>query len=95
MRNLIAWFAENHVAANLLMVLIIVGGVVSLPLLRTEVFPVVASDEITVNVSYLGAGPKEVEDNITIPIEDTLRGVANIRRMSSRSSRDTSAVTLQ
>ena len=95
MRNLIAWFADNHVAANLLMVLIIVGGVVSLPLLRTEVFPVVASDEITVNVSYLGAGPKEVEDNITIPIEETLRGVANIRRMSSRSSRGTSAVTLQ
>ncbi len=95
MRNLIAWFAENHVAANLLMVLIVVGGIVSLPLLRTEVFPVVASDEITVSVSYLGAGPKEVEDNITIPIEETLKSVANIRKMSSRSSRGSSRVTLQ
>ena len=95
MRNLIAWFADNHVAANLLMVLIIVGGVVSLPLLRTEVFPVVASDEIIVSVSYLGAGPAEVEENITIPIEETLKGVANIRKMSSRSSRGSSSVTLQ
>lgn len=95
MRNLIAWFADNGVAANLLMLMIIVAGVVSVPMLRTEVFPVVASDEITVNVSYLGAGPKEVEDNITIPIEETLKGVANIRKMSSRSSRGSSRVTLQ
>tara|TARA_R110002096_G_scaffold436096_2_gene667507 strand:+ start:94930 stop:98076 length:3147 start_codon:yes stop_codon:yes gene_type:complete len=95
MRNLIAWFADNHVAANLLMVLIIVGGVVSLPLLRTEVFPVVTSDEIIVSVSYLGAGPAEVEENITIPIEETLKGVPNIRKMSSRSSRGSSRVTLQ
>ena len=95
MKNLIAWFAENHVAANLLMVLIIVGGVVSLPLLRTEVFPVVSADEIQVSVSYLGAGPAEVEVNITIPIEETLKGVANIKKMSSRSSRGSSRVTLQ
>ncbi|MDG1438787.1 MAG: efflux RND transporter permease subunit, partial [Emcibacteraceae bacterium] len=95
MRNLIAWFAENHVAANLLMVLIIVGGVVSMPLLRTEVFPVVSADEIVVSVSYLGAGPAEVEENITIPIEETLKGVANIKKMSSRSSRGSSRVTLQ
>lgn len=95
MRNLIAWFAENHVATNLLMILIIVGGVVSLPLLRTEVFPVVSSDEIIVSVSYLGAGPSEVETNITIPIEETLKGVANIKKMSSRSGRGSSRVTLQ
>ena len=49
MKNLIAWFADNHVAANLLMILIVVGGVVSLPLLRTEVFPVVTPNEISVN----------------------------------------------
>ena len=95
MKNLIAWFADNHVAANLLMVLIIVGGVVSLPLLRTEVFPVVTSDEISVSVSYLGAGPSEVEANITIPIEETLKGVANIKKMASRSRRGRSTVTLQ
>lgn len=95
MRNLIAWFADNHVAANLLMVLIIIGGAVSLPLLRTEVFPVVSADEIVVSVSYLGAGPAEVEANITIPIEETLKGVANIRKMSSRSRRGSSSVTLQ
>lgn len=95
MKNLIAWFAENHVAANLLMILIIIGGIVSMPLLRTEVFPVVSSDEIIVSVSYLGAGPAEVEENITIPIEETLKGVPNIRKMSSRSSRGSSRVTLQ
>ncbi|MBT7604164.1 MAG: efflux RND transporter permease subunit, partial [Kordiimonadaceae bacterium] len=95
MKNLIAWFADNHVAANLLMILIVVGGVVSLPLLRTEVFPVVTPNEISVNVSYLGAGPTEVEQNITIPVEDALRGVANIKKMTSRSGRGSSRITLQ
>ena len=95
MKNLIAWFADNHVAANLLMILIVVGGVVSLPLLRTEVFPVVTPNEISVNVSYLGAGPTEVEENITIPVEDALRGVANIKKMTSRSGRGSSRITLQ
>ena len=95
MKNLIAWFADNHVAANLLMVLIVVGGVVSLPLLRTEVFPVVTPNEVSVSVSYLGAGPSEVEENITIPVEDALKGVAGIKKMSSRSRRGSSSVTLQ
>jgi len=95
MKNLIAWFADNHVAANLLMILIVVGGVVSLPILRTEVFPVVTPNEISVNVSYLGAGPTEVEENITIPVEDALRGVANIKKMTSRSGRGSSRITLQ
>ncbi len=95
MKNLIAWFADNHVAANLLMLLIIIGGVVSLPLLRTEVFPVITPNEITVSVSYLGAGPAETEANITIPIEDALQGVPNIQKMSSRSGRGSSRVTLQ
>ncbi len=95
MRNLIAWFADNHVAANLLMILIIIGGAVSLPLLRTEVFPFNTPNEISVTVSYLGAGPNEVEQNITIPIEDALKGVANIKKMISRSRRGSSQVSLQ
>ncbi len=95
MKSLIAWFAGNHVATNLLMILIIIGGIVSLPLLRTEVFPVVTPNEVMVSVSYLGAGPNEVEQNITIPIEEALKGVADVKKMSSRSGRGSSRVTLQ
>lgn len=95
MKSLIAWFAENDVAANLLMVLIIVAGIVSLPMLRTEVFPATPSNEITVIVSYLGAGPGEVEENITIPIEQAVRGVANVKKIHSRSWHGRSRVTLQ
>ncbi|MDA0708182.1 MAG: efflux RND transporter permease subunit, partial [Proteobacteria bacterium] len=95
MKSLIGWFAGNHVAANLLMILIIIGGIVSLPLLRTEVFPVVTPNEINVNVSYLGAGPKEVEDNITIPVEEALKGIPGVKKTTSRSGRGSSRVTLQ
>ena len=51
----IAWFARNHVAANLLMMLILVGGLVSLLTAKIEIFPDMSIDIITISVPYLGA----------------------------------------
>ncbi|MFT7128054.1 MAG: multidrug efflux pump subunit AcrB [Gammaproteobacteria bacterium] len=95
MKFLIGWFAGNHVAANLLMALIILAGSVSLPQLTMEVFPVVETNEIVISISYPGAGPHEVEENVTIPIEEALEGVTHIKQMSSRSRRGRSEVTLK
>ena len=61
MRRAIAWFAENGVAANLLLVVIIVAGAMTLPTIRKEVFPEFSSDLINVSVRYRGAAPEEVE----------------------------------
>ena len=59
MKGLIAWFARNSVAANLLMLLILVAGLSTISSLKLEVFPEVASQMITVSVPYLGAAPQE------------------------------------
>ena len=54
MNRAIAWFAENRVAANLLMVVILAAGIISLSQIKLEVFPEFSSDIITVSVPYLG-----------------------------------------
>ena len=61
MKGLVSWFASNGVVANLLMVVILVGGTLSVPEIRKEVFPEFSTDLISVSVLYPGAAPEEVE----------------------------------
>ena len=61
-RGIIHWFAHNHVAANLLMVFIIIMGVYGAYSITLETMPNVQFDQINVRVAYLGAAPTEVEE---------------------------------
>ena len=63
-RGLLAWFAANHVAANLLMIFLLATGVLSLFIMKVEVFPEIDPDVILVTVPYPGASPSEVEESI-------------------------------
>jgi len=60
-KGLIAWFASNHVAANLLMLMIIAFGVISAFSIRKQTSPDFELNTVTVRVAYLGAAPQEVE----------------------------------
>ena len=62
MSRLIAWFVDNSVAANLLMLVLLAGGLLSLPSIRQEQFPSIDIQVIQVSVAYPGASPKEVEE---------------------------------
>ncbi|PIE13702.1 MAG: hypothetical protein CSA66_08335, partial [Proteobacteria bacterium] len=75
MNSLIRWFADNHVAANLLMLAILVAGINSALTITQQVFPEVELDIITVQVPYLGATPTEVEEAVCIRIEEQIQGV--------------------
>ncbi|MCB0260138.1 MAG: efflux RND transporter permease subunit, partial [Calditrichaeota bacterium] len=66
MNRLIAWFAENQVAANLLMIVIIAAGIISVASIKYEVFPEMSSDIITVSVVYRGGAPEEVEEGVCV-----------------------------
>ena len=72
MKGAIAWFAENSVAANLLMLLIIGGGFLALGSIKQEVFPEVSLDMITITVPYPGAAPEEVEEAVCVRIEEEI-----------------------
>ena len=66
MRRAIEWMTDNHVAANLLMLLIILAGVVALFSLKQEVFPEIEMDSITIQMAYRGASPDEIENSIVM-----------------------------
>ncbi len=75
--------AHNHVAANLLMMVFIVGGLVVGLSIKQEVFPEIALDRVQVSVAYPGAGPEETEEGIVLKIEENLSGIAGIKELKS------------
>jgi multidrug efflux pump subunit AcrB len=82
-KGLLAWFAQNHVAANLLMLLIIVGGIISLSTNIVEMFPQMSVDIITVQVPYLGATPAESEEGVCLRVEEAVAGLDGVKRIRS------------
>jgi len=88
----IAWMADNSVAANLLMLIFIVGGLLMTPRIKQEVFPEVALDTVLVTVPYPGAGPEEVEQGIVLSVEEAVRGIEGIDTVSSFASEGSGTV---
>ncbi|MFB6351428.1 MAG: efflux RND transporter permease subunit, partial [Bradymonadaceae bacterium] len=75
--------AGNPIAANLLMLLLLAGGVWSANRMQKEVEPRYQLDVVEVSVQYPGAAPAEVETGILLPIEEAVRGVKGIKEISS------------
>jgi multidrug efflux pump subunit AcrB len=82
-RGAIAWMAKNRVAANLLMIAFLLGGMVMISQTKQEIFPEMDMDFIIVSVPYPGASPEEVETGILKAIEEEVRGLDDIKRVSS------------
>ncbi|NCO03818.1 MAG: efflux RND transporter permease subunit [Alphaproteobacteria bacterium] len=93
--GLIAWFADNHVAANILMFLFLAGGIFSVFNMRTETFPAIDPKLINVSVVYPGASPYEVADSITKRVEEALLGTEGVKRISSRASEGIGVVNVE
>jgi len=91
----LAWFARNHVAANLLMLLVLVGGILSILNIKIEIFPDMTLGYITVTVPYLGASPTEVEEGVCMRVEEAIAGVQGIRRMWSSASEGFGTITIE
>ena len=79
----IAWMAGHPVAANLVMVMFILGGLMISTQVKQEVNPVFKEDKIEVTVQYPGASPEEVEQGIVLAIEDVVRGLDGIKHVTS------------
>lgn len=95
MNRAIAWFAENHVAANLLMMLLVAGGILSIPTIKQEIFPEIKLDVVTVSVLYPGAAPIEIEEGICIRIEEELQGLQGVKRISSTAAEGLCLVSVE
>jgi multidrug efflux pump subunit AcrB len=95
MRSIIAWFAENHVAANLLMVFLLLAGLVTGLTTKLEIFPETSLDRISITMEYLGASPAEVEEAIVRRIEEKIAGLAGIKRIDSVAREGVASITIE
>ena len=95
MKPIIAWFGNNHVAANLLMGLIILAGLVSIPSMPTKPFPDIDIPIISITVPYLGAAPEEVEEGVCVRIEEELEGIEGIKHIRSNASEGICSVSVE
>jgi len=86
--GIIAWFARNSIAANLLMFFILIGGALTALTINKQMFPQVELNWISYAVPYPGAAPQEVEEGITIKIEEALKSVQGIKRVITYSNRN-------
>lgn len=94
-RGYISWFIHNHVAANILMLLFIVGGLMSAVTMRTETFPTIDPRLITVTVPYPGATPYEVAESITNRVEEGLVGLDGVKRITATASEGVGVVQVE
>lgn len=89
----ISWMARNHVAANLLMGIFVIGGLIMGLSIKQEVFPEVNLDRVTVKVIYPGAGPDEVEEGIVLKIEEAINAVDGLKEITAQASEGFGVVT--
>jgi len=85
MKNIIAWWADNHVAANLVMLGILVAGVIGYGKMEREMFPTIAFPGMQINVVWPGASPKDVEEQVVGRIEESLKDLEDIDWVRSES----------
>lgn len=95
MNAFLAWFVKNPVAANLLMLIVIAAGLVSVGSIDNEFFPDIQPNIVRVDVPYPGAGPLEVEEQICIKIEEALSDVQGIKEVKSTASQGFGSVNIE
>ena len=95
MKRAIAWFAANHVAANLIVLLLIVGGLSALPAIHQKIFPDIDVEVVSIGVPYLGAAPEEVEEGVCIRIEEEIQGIEGIEQIHSSAAEGACGVSAE
>ncbi|MDZ7791578.1 MAG: efflux RND transporter permease subunit [Xanthomonadales bacterium] len=93
--NIIAWFAHNSVAANLLMLCLLFGGLVTAFTITKEIQPKIETNYVTVNVPYRGGTPKDVEQGVLIKIEEAIQDLEGIREMVSTGREGSGSVQIE
>lgn len=94
-RGPIAWVTGHPVAANLLMLVLILGGFMSAFSVKQEVFPEFPQDVVTVAVPYPGASPAEVEQGVVLAVEEAVRGVDGVKRVTSTAREGVGTVSVE
>jgi len=94
-RGPVAWMAGHSVAANLIMLMCLVGGFIALGKIKQEIFPDIQLDMVTVSVSYPGASPEEVEQGIILSVEEGVQGLDGVDEVTSVAAEGRGTVSVE
>lgn len=95
MRKLITFFIKYHVAVSVFILAITVFGIVGALSLKSSYFPLVDSKNISISVTYPGASPQEIEEGIVLKIEDNLKGLQGVDRVTSTSRENSGSINVE
>lgn len=90
----VAWMAQNPVAANLLLLIVVLAGLAALQTIDKEVFPSFPSETFTITVPYPGSSPEEVERGIILRVEEAVRDIVGIKEIRSEARESVGIVTV-
>ncbi|MGB0782614.1 MAG: efflux RND transporter permease subunit [Marinomonas sp.] len=94
-KGIIPWFANNPVAANLLLILVISLGVLNMGSINKEAFPSLTPNRVAISVSNDSGSAKENEEGIAIPIEEALQGVSGIKTITTSSTASATSTSIE
>ncbi|MDX1755313.1 MAG: efflux RND transporter permease subunit [Marinobacter sp.] len=94
-RGVIGFFVHHRVAANLVMLTMLLGGLLALTRMNIQFFPTFALDIVSVRVIWSGASAEDVEQGVTNPLEQRLRNIDGLKKMTSTSAQGISSITLE
>lgn len=95
MRSLISYFIKYHVAVNVVVLAFFVLGIMGMLSLKSSFFPLVDSQNISISITYPGASPQEVEEGIVLKIEDNLKGLDGVERVTSTSRENSGSIDVE
>jgi multidrug efflux pump subunit AcrB len=94
-KGIIPWFANNPVAANLLLILMITLGVMNMGSINKEAFPSLSPNRVAISISNDSGSAKENEEGIAIPIEQALQGTSGIKNITTSSTASSTQVSIE
>jgi len=95
MRSIISYFIKHSVAVNVVIIAFLVFGLFGASKLKSSFFPLVDSKNININVTYPGASPQEIEEGIVLKIEDNLKGLSGVERVTSTSRENSGTINVE
>ncbi|WP_304038881.1 efflux RND transporter permease subunit [Mesonia mobilis] len=95
MKKIISYFIKYSVAVNVVILAFIIFGVIGIFRMKSSFFPLIDSQIITISVAYPGAAPQEIEEGVILKIEDNLKGLVGIERVTSVSRENGGSVTIE
>ena len=95
MHGALAWFVRNPVAANVLMVAVVLVGAFTVGDLKQEVVPTIQQEMVSVSITYPGASPEEVEEAICMRIEEAVQGLSGVERLTAQANENFGTVSIE